>query len=135
MRTGQDQVNIVFDHLKTTDLRAAITGVMTKNTRVTNSTKEDIVINPLATMNTQLQKGIVNVNIHVPNLTTNLSGGGMDQSTPNHNRINQLTNLAIPHLKDQWGPDWDFDIEQIILIKEDKSSFNNIRIVFQSLNV
>lgn len=138
MITGQDQVNIVFDHLKNTDFRSAINGVMTKNNRVTNSVKEDIVINSLATLNEQLQTGIVNVNIHVPNLVFTLSpeqGGGIDQSIPNHDRINQLTQLAIPHLKDQWGSDWDFDIEQINLIKEDKSSFNNIRIVFQSLNI
>lgn len=135
MRTGQEQVDIVFDKLKTTPFRAAITGVMAKNVRPTNSTKEDIVINSLATVNTQLQTGIVNVNIHVPNLTITLTGGGVDQSTPNHNRINQLTQLAIPYLKDIWGDDWDFDIEQMNLIREEKSSFQNIRIVFQSLNV
>lgn len=134
MRSNLEQINIVFNRLKDSALDTAITGNITKNVRLVGSVLEDVVINSLATINTQLQKGIMNVNIHVPNLKINISGG-TDQSTPNHNRINELTEIAIPLLKDIWGDNWDFDIEQINLIMEEKSSYNNIRLVFQSLNV
>lgn len=134
MRSNLEQVNIVYSKLKDSALDTAISGNITKNVRPVGSILEDVVINSLATINTQLQKGIMNVNIHVPNLKVNISGG-VDQSTPDHNRINALTEIAIPLLKDIWGDNWDFDIEQINLIREEKSSYNNIRLVFQSLNV
>lgn len=134
MRSNLEQVNIVYGKLKDSALDVAITGNITKNVRPFGSVLEDVVINSLATVNTQLQKGIMNVNIHVANLKVSVSGG-VDQSTPDHNRINSLTEIAIPLLKDIWGDNWDFDIEQINLIREEKSSYNNIRLVFQSLNV
>ena len=112
-----------------------ITGSLTKHRRLANSTKEDVVVNGLVLNNAQLQRGIINVNIHVPNISIPLSGGGFDNSQPNSVRINNLTNAVIPLLKDQWGSDYNFDIEQITLITEDKSSFNNIRIEFQSINI
>lgn len=134
MRTNQDQIDIVFDKLRGTALQSAITGKLAKHVRPTNSNHEDVVINSLVTTNTQLQKGILNVNIHVPNIQATLEGGVV-HVVPNHNRLNELTKIAIPLLKDVWGYDWDFDIEQINTIREDTSSFNNIRIAFQSINV
>lgn len=134
MRTPQEMVDVVFENLKGTALQSSISGKLSKNTRPSGSELEDVVINSLAASNTQLQTGILNVNIHVPNFQISVSGG-IDKSTPDHNRINELTLIAKPLLKDVWGDDWDFDIEQINLIKEATSSYNNIRIVFQSLNV
>lgn len=134
MRTPQQMIDIVFDQIKGTSLQTSISGKVSKNTRPMGSQLEDVVINSLAANNTQLQVGYLNVNIHVPNLQVSVSGG-IDQSTPNHNRINELTQIANGLLKDVWGPNWDFEIEQFNLIREEKSSFNNIRIRFQSLNV
>ena len=134
MRSNLEQIDIVYNRLKDSTLDDSITGSICKNVRPFASVLEDVVINSLATVNTQLQKGVMNVNIHVPNLLVNVSGGS-NQSTPDHNRINALTLIAIGLLKDVWGDNWDFDIEQINLIMEEKSSYNNIRLVFQSLNV
>lgn len=133
MRTPQQMIDVVFDHLKGSSLHTAITGKLAKNSRPTGSELEDVVINSLTANNTQLQKGVLNVNIHVPNVEVN-AGLGIDRTIPDHIRINALTTLAVGLLKDVWGPDWDFDIEQINLLKEEISSYNNIRVVFQSLN-
>lgn len=136
MKSNLEAVDIVFSHLKGSVLDTSITGQVMKHRRVANSTKEDVVINSLALNNTQLQKGILNVNIHVPNLSIPTGTTGVrDNGYPNSVRLNQLTDLAIPLLKDTWGTDYDFDIEQINLITEETSSFNNIRITFQALNV
>lgn len=136
MKSNLQAVDIVFGYLKGSVLDEAITGEVMKHRRVANSTKEDVIINSLALNNTQLQKGILNVNIHVPNLSIPTEQTGVrDNGYPNSVRLNQLTDLAIPLLKDEWGTDYDFDIEQINLITEETSSFNNIRIIFQALNV
>lgn len=136
MKSNLQAVDIVFSHLKGSVLDMAITGQIMKHRRIANSTKEDVVINSLALNNTQLQRGILNVNIHVPNLSIPTEQTGVrDNGYPNSVRLNQLTDLAIPILKDTWGADYDFDIEQINLITEETSSFNNIRITFQALNV
>jgi hypothetical protein len=58
-----------------------------------NSDKEDVVINSLPINNSQMQSGVFNVNIHVPNLVLNINGN-IDTTQPNHERIKQLTALA-----------------------------------------
>ena len=137
MKSNLQAVDIVFSHLKGSVLDTAITGQVMKHRRIANSTKEDVVINCLTLGNEQLQKGILNVNIHVPNLSVPTEQVGVrDNTYPNSVRLEELTNLAIPLLKDQWSSDYDFDLDQQPnLITEETSSFNNIRIIFQALNV
>lgn len=134
MKSNLNAIDTVFSILNSSPLKNLISGRVAKNVRPTNSVSEDIVINALPVNNSQLQRGIINVNIHVPNMIIN-TGGITDRATPDHNRLSQLTEMAIPVLKDVWGSDWDIDIEQINLIREETSSFNNIRIIYQAINV
>lgn len=134
MKSNLTAVDTVFSLLNDSIVKDEITGRIAKNVRPTNSEAEDIIINSLALNNEQLQQGIINVNIHVPNLSININTG-IDRSTPDHNRIKYLTDLVIPVLKDIWGDDWDIDIEQINLLREEISSYNNIRVVYQAINV
>ena len=136
MKSNLTAVDIMFSHLKGSPLESAITGNIRKHRRIANSSKEDVVINSLALNNEQLQKGVLNVNIHVPNLSIPTeSPQVMDTEYPNSERLNYLTSLSIPILKDKWGTDYNFDIEQIHLITEEDSSFNNIRITFYAINI
>lgn len=135
MKSNLTAVDILFSHIKGTPLASAITGSILKNRRIANSLKEDVVINSLAITNDQLQRGVLNVNIHVPNNSIPDGTGGFDNSYPNSDRLNYLTSLAVPLLKDVWGTDYNFDIEQIHLITEEVSSFNNIRVTFNAINI
>lgn len=134
MKINLESVDDVFNLINIAQVRNEISGVISKNVRPTNSNKEDIVINSLTLNNQQLQRGIVNVNVHVPNLQISTSTG-IDNEVPDHTRLSFITKLIVPLLKDIWSDNWDIDIEQINLVREDKSSFNNIRVTYQSINV
>lgn len=86
--------------LDATLLPEMITGEIRHNMRVLNSTKEDVIINTLIWDGDQLQSGIFNVNIHVPNLKGQLAEGGsaQDRTQPNIPRFLELAAIAVPVL-------------------------------------
>lgn len=94
---AQDDVKKLLD---ATALPSMITGQIRHNMRVLNSTKEDIIINTLYWDGDQLQSGIINVNIHVPNLKGQLAEGGsaQDRTQPNIARYLELAAVAVPVL-------------------------------------
>lgn len=124
--------NIVYNKLKGGALVSAITGSLRKNERPINSSKEDVVINSLPTNNLQLQTGLVNVNIHVPNLTVSSSEGV--QKVPNTSRLETLFNMAQTELDEIMIGDTYFDIQQQLFFQEEESSYINIRLDFYSIN-
>lgn len=123
-------VDILFAALDSSAIKSVITGSICKQNRDFNSGKEDIVINSLPVNNEQLQEAIANVNIHVPDLVVNAGGGESFQ--PNHVRLKELTDLAIPILNNIQGADYYFTVQQQQTFSdaEAKDHYSNIRIEF-----
>ncbi len=128
MTTTLQIVDMLFAKLDGSALKTEITGAISKHVREGNSDKEDVVINCLPINNEQLQKAVANVNIHVPDVVVDQNG--MQNRYPNHARLSQLTDIAIGILDDTWGTDYNYDIQQHVLIedREAGSHYSNIRI-------
>ncbi|GAA0561552.1 hypothetical protein [Chitinophaga japonensis] len=138
MITTFHEEDIVYQRLNTSALKTAITGIIKKGKRPLNSTKEDVVINTLPISALQLQEGIVNVNIYVPNLVITV-GGVQDFTQPDSARLKELTTTAIDLLTDQWpeSGDINYTVQQQTLFEdeESKSHYVNIRLQFYAINV
>jgi hypothetical protein len=134
MITTLDIVDIGWDRLHGGILSQTITGGVYKHERPINSDKEDVVINSLPINNSQMQSGVFNVNIHVPNLVLNINGN-IDTTQPNHERIKQLTALAIVELTDVWLNDYNFDVQQQNVIQDTNDTYSNIRLDFFNINI
>ncbi len=135
MKTTLDTVDIVWSRLDASPLKAEITGGIFKHQRPTGSVKEDVVINGLPINNLQVQSAIVNVNIHVPALFIDFEGTQTQQ--PDNVRLNELSVLAIAALSDVWSQDYNYDVQQQILIMDtDPTDFYvNIRLEFFNINI
>jgi hypothetical protein len=136
MKTTLELVNIIWQVLTVSPVKEEITGGIFKHIRPLNSEKEDVVINSLPNLNTDLSQAVVNVNVFVPNKTQNLNGA-QDNSQPDAARLEELAGMATDALKDQWGDDYNFDVQQSVLIRDEEggSWYYNIRLNFYSINV
>lgn len=130
MKTASDVIDILWSLLNASPLKTAINGGVYKMERPLNSNVEDVVINTLPVNFLQLQTGLANVNVFVPNL---LSGG---ESKPNTKRLKELSLLAVNALKDVWSDDYHLEVQQQTLIKDEESNqyFINIRVDFFNIN-
>ncbi|RPE05554.1 hypothetical protein EGT74_24535 [Chitinophaga lutea] len=137
MRTTLDVVDIVWQWLNASPLKAAITGGIYKY-RPQNSTSEDVVINSLPITGEQVQEGVVNVNIHVPNPILN-SNGTQDQSQANHPRLKELASIAVESLTDIWveSAEVNFTVQNQMVFPEPDNNehYVNIRLSFISVNL
>lgn len=136
-RTGLDVVDIIRNYL-------ALSGLMTdtlkpngglyKFQRPQNSVKEDVVVNLLVQARGQVQQGVINVNIHVPNLS--LPTNPVDNTQPNVPRLKYLTGLANAALEEVYGDDYNFEVQQDNLFADENNQhYSNIRITFTSINI
>lgn len=127
MKTGFDMVDLIYNQL--TGL--TISGEVSKNTRLAGSNKEDVVVGAVAMSgNDQIQSGMVNVNIYVPNITRN-TDTTQDSSQPNVQRFKALTTAIVGILKEVYVPGGNFSvITPGILYREDGSDshYTNIRV-------
>jgi hypothetical protein len=131
-----EAIDILFEALKEILLDVAKpNGGVHKQKRPINSTKEDIVINSLPIdRNTGFQNGVLNVNIHVPNLSVT-TGGVLDNTVPNLTRIKDLTKKVEAIIADVYADDWSYEVQQDNFFEEEKSSYNNVRVQFRALNI
>lgn len=136
MMTTLDLVDIVWQKLNTSPLKTAITGGLYKHRRPAGSQNEDVVINSLPINNVQLQTGIANVNIHVPNLTIEVNGV-QDSKQPNSQRLKELAEMAIEALSDVWADDYNYDVQQQMLLEDEEAGdhYINLRIEFFNINI
>lgn len=137
MKTGFTAVDVIFDKLKSGTLVSEINGEIYKDRRAANSIKEDVVINCITLNNTQLQQGVVNVNIHVPNLSIK-KNKVIDDSQPDRSRLNALANIALDDLTETYGTDYNFNVQQAPLLIRDESGgdhYVNIRLDFFAINI
>jgi hypothetical protein len=123
--------NVIFQRLVQTGIKAAVslTGAIYELNRPLNSLKEDIVVGTLAMNADQVQEGVFNVNIHVPNITlTN------DSTQPNTTRFRVITEKCMEVLKDVYGYDYSFDVSTPgIPYRDGNNWFVNIRVEWTSL--
>lgn len=133
MKNTMDIVSLAFNVYKNDAIASIITGGIYKSPRPIAQDKEDIVIGSLPVTNEQLQKGIINVNVHVPNLKLTINV--QDFSQPNYSRLNILTDMAIAAIDEKYFSDYWFIVQQQSVFTEDVSSFSNIRVEFYSENI
>lgn len=138
MITTLTAVDIVLQQLVTSPIKTAITGGIYKK-RPLNSQLEDVIINSPTINAGQLQEGLVNVNVHVPNIVISV-GGVQDPTQPNTLRLQQLVDMAVTVLADAWkdGGDVNFTVQQIsglIEESENNSHYVNIRLLFYAVNL
>lgn len=136
-KTTLDAVDKVFEVLDASALETEITGKIWKNRKpVGDDDKENVVVNSLSINNLQLQQGLVNVNVHVPNISVRVDGI-TDTTMPNHERLRELAKMTVDVLDDNWGSDFNFDVQQQVLVQDEvtKSWYINIRLNFYSINI
>lgn len=134
MKTTLDLVDIVWQRLNTSPLKTEINGGLFKHRRPAGSQNEDVVINALPINNLQLQSAIVNVNIHAPNLTIQV-GSIQDNKQPDSERLNELTKIAVEALSEVWSDDYNYDVQQEVLIEDEEDHYINIRLEFFNINI
>lgn len=136
MKTVIDLVDSIYELLNVSAVNNVITGEVYLDSRPDNSVLEDVVINSLPVTGEQLQRAVVNVNIHVPNLSLTINGQP-DTSQPNRKRIKVISDIVIPLIKDAIINDTLTGIQNITMIndKELKEHFLNIRVNTYSINL
>jgi hypothetical protein len=129
LMTTFDAIDVVYQKLL--PIKTAISGGLYKLKRPESSVAEDCVINSLGMPGDQVQQGIINVNLHVPNLVLRI-----DNTQPDFKRMQQLAALAITELKEFYSGFYWFLFQQQNMVESGTTeSIVNIRIEFYSINL
>jgi hypothetical protein len=113
-------------------------GKLCKYQRPLNSVLEDVVINSLGLNREDVQEGVLNVNIYVPNLI--LLSNAADKSQPDTARLTYLLNLANIALgegEEIWeaSGNYCFELQQDNLFQDENNQhYLNLRVEFNSSN-
>lgn len=135
MKTTLDIIDILYDQLKDSALKTAVSGGIYKNERPDDSTKEDVVINCLPVSGSQLQYATPNVNIYVPDLQIKIAG--KPQYKPDFPRLKTLAGLASQLLRKVATPEYSYEIAFQGELREEATNqrFINIRLEFKTYNL
>jgi hypothetical protein len=137
MITTLDIIDIAWHKVDGGPLKTALKagGGVYKYQRPVNSTKEDIVINSLPINNEQLQQGVFNINIYVPDLPINENGAQIN--VPDFVRLKELAAIAVAEMNEEWADDYNFSVQQQTVIADEvsKSHYINLRIDFFNINI
>lgn len=114
-----------------TDPVKHITGVIARR-RPMGSIKEDVIINTLPIDNNQLQFAVANINIYVPAMVINTAGN--QDTIPNYERLEELTEMAITAVDDVVVGEIHFKVQQQELVDEDGEFYSNIRVEIYNIN-
>lgn len=137
MKTGYELVDLLWSRLNSNaDLKASISGSIYKHKRPDGSDKQDIVINSLTANNEQLQKSVLNINFHCPNLSIS-TGGQPAVYVPDNVKLKAISDKIIALVDDHWTDEYHsiVDKQQNFEEPELKETFSNIRIIILSINV
>jgi hypothetical protein len=107
MKSTLSAVRTVWSVINSRKSELGISGNVIWLLRPKNSVKEDIVVNALAMDGDELQEGLINVRIHIPNAP--LSN---DDTQPNFIRFEQVLDKLLPILQDVWGYDYNFRVDE-----------------------
>ena len=136
MITPSKVIDIVYSVISQSPIKAAINGGVYKIDRPLNQSTEDIIINSLSVSNESVQEGIINVNLHVPNLVLG-DGGVQDNTRANFARLDQLSSIFAPTMDQLFTSGVFFEVQNITIFPEENipEHFVNFRIIFYSKNV
>ena len=103
MKTGLEMVDDVYSLINKPEVKALINGMIAKHRRPKASKRKDIVVGSLALSAFQLQQGITNVNIHIPNLKGwDTLDGIADDQQPDSATFKAITSVIVPLLDAQY---------------------------------
>lgn len=133
LTTADEAVMEVFQLLRSKGVKeeSGMTGSIYPDNRPLSSEKEDIVVSVLAFGADQEQNGMLNVNIHVPNLV--LPNG--DNTQPNKTRFNAIGNRVLAVL-DYFNGNFTLTLDNAGFIIPDKDKwFMNIRVGYSTIRL
>jgi hypothetical protein len=131
IKSGLTAQHVVFWRLIQANVisSTSLTGGIFKARRPKDSKLEDIVVRTLAINGDQVQEGLVNVNVHVPNLQLT-----DDSTQPDEDRFTAITNIVLAALNDYRGFDFWFTIKVPGLLYPDGNNwFSNIQVEYTTL--
>jgi hypothetical protein len=139
--TSITALNMLYQHIGNSILMTDAkrpNGKLCKYQRPMNSVLEDVVINSLGLNREDVQEGVLNVNIFVPNLV--IPSNAADKSQPDTARLTYLLNLASIALgegNEIWEAtgNYCFNLQQDKLFQDENNQhYLNLRVEFYSLN-
>src|SRR5690606_37599249 len=131
LTTADQAVQRVFNLLKPLKADVSMSGVVFPYNRPISSNTEDVVISALTLNADQQQNGMLNVNIHIPNLQL-----GGDNTQPNRVRFQVISNRAIELLDYHDGFDFTLTLDNAgELIRDGEFWFMNIRVRYNSIRL
>lgn len=98
MRTPQEIIDFLYEYLSNSDLKKIISGGIYPRKRPKNSDKEDIVIGGISFSGDSVQRGTINVNIYIPEISVKIDNE--IQTQPNGPRMREIEAVAIPLLRE-----------------------------------
>lgn len=98
MRTPQEIIDFLYEYLSNSDLKKIISGGIYPRKRPKNSDKEDIVIGGISFSGGSVQRGTINVNIYIPEISVRIENEY--QMQPNGPRMREIEAVAIPLLRE-----------------------------------
>lgn len=131
MKTSSAQViNKLYTLLATSSLKAAVSGNLYKSgLRPLNRVAEDIVINFVSGTADQIQEGVANVNVFVPDIDS--GAGSLVCDTARCRALEAAANTWIDSLTDSDGYRFELDsMIETMQYEDDKQHFLNIRLKF-----
>lgn len=111
MKSALQMASEAYQLLIASSIKTSINGGIYLMKRPQNSIVQDIVINTLALTNNQLQAGVFNINIHVPNITVQLNGKS-DNTQPDLLTLGTISDLVGVIFQDYVGLDFRMYIDQ-----------------------
>src|SRR5258707_14295533 len=106
MKSAIDMILDVYGVVNTVAITSLLTGNIYMLEKPLNSLEADIAINALPVTNTQTQKGLVNVNIHSQNLQNVVINGKSDNTQPDLQTLNTISQAVLTLLNAFNGPDF-----------------------------
>ncbi|WP_256013110.1 hypothetical protein [Desertivirga xinjiangensis] len=140
MKTSLDALQILYITTKNALFynTSKPNGDIYKQQRPLNSRKEDVVVNGLPLNRDDIQRGVLNVNIYVPNLRLTVNKV-TDNSQPNLIRLKELADIFNGYfLNEVWDEhgDYCFKIQQDNIFEDEYNQhYVNFRVEFYSANI
>lgn len=136
MTTTFTVIDAVYSRLVAFGIQQQVSGDIYKLRRPKGSVKEDVVVNGLPINAAQVQTGLVNVNIHVPNLVLQFETG-TDDSHANFARLDELTSWAEVVLSEWYEDGVAYEVENQGLLQDEATGgwYSNIRIRVYAKNI
>lgn len=136
MTTTFTVIDAVYSRLVAFGIQQQVSGDIYKLRRPKGSVKEDVVVNGLPINAAQVQTGLVNVNIHVPNPVLEFSTG-TDDSHPDFVRLGALVGWATEVLREWYEDGVAYEVENQGLIQDEATGgwYANIRIRVYAKNI